>query len=77
MRTRIDSDPIATGVDDSLFSLAYFFEEPELHPICAIDEELQRYLVQRYLILTGLFCNQTTSLGSLSFGSARSLYFRA
>jgi hypothetical protein len=43
MRTRIESDPIATGVDDSLFSLAHLFEEPELHPICAIDEELQRY----------------------------------
>jgi hAT family C-terminal dimerisation region len=40
---RIDSDSTACGVDDSLFSLAHLFEQPELHPICAIEDELQRY----------------------------------
>jgi hypothetical protein len=33
--------------------------------------------VQLYLILTGLFCYQTTNLGLSSFGSARNLYFHA
>jgi hypothetical protein len=40
---RIDSDSVSCGVDESLFSLAHLFEEPELHPICAIEDELQRY----------------------------------
>jgi hypothetical protein len=39
----IDSDSVSCGVRRQFVSLAHLFEEPELHPICAIEDELQRY----------------------------------
>jgi hAT family C-terminal dimerisation region len=31
------------GAQDDMFALEHLFEEPELHPICPIDDKLQRY----------------------------------